>query len=66
MEIKYPQVKVRWIAGDNAFAILAACQLAAKRAGLTPEQIDEWHNEATSGDYDHLLEVCEKYFIHED
>ena len=61
--MKYPQVKVELVGQDgNAFSILGRCQKAARKAGLTPEQIDEWRKEAMSGDYDNLLRVCVEYF----
>jgi len=63
MKVKYPQVKVELVGRDgNAFAILGACQKAARRAGLSEEQINEWRTEAMSGDYDHLLQTCMRYF----
>ena len=61
--IKYPEVQVQLTGNDgNAFAILGNCQKAARQAGLTKDQIDEFVNEAMSGDYDHLLHTCMKYF----
>ncbi len=62
MEPKYPQVKVQLVGQDgNAFAILGAVRRAMKRAGLTAAQIEEFQAEATSGDYDHLLQTAMKY-----
>jgi len=61
--VKYPEVQVQLTGNDgNAFAILGNCQKAARRAGLTKDQIDEFVNEAMTGDYDHLLQTCMKYF----
>ena len=61
--IKYPEVQVQLTGNDgNAYAILGNCQKAARQAGLTKDQIDEFVNEAMSGDYDHLLQTCMKYF----
>ena len=61
--VKYPEVQVQLTGNDgNAFAILGNCQKAARQAGLTKDQIDEFVNEAMSGDYDHLLQTCMKYF----
>ena len=61
--IKYPEVQVQLTGNDgNAFAILGNCQKAARQAGLTKDQIDEFVNEAMTGDYDHLLQTCMKYF----
>jgi len=47
---------------DNAFAILGAAKKAARRADWTDEQFEEFKAEATSGDYDHLLQTCMKWF----
>lgn len=45
----------------NAFAIMGTVKQALKRAGADKEYIDEYLNEATSGDYNHLLTVSMKY-----
>lgn len=39
----------------NAYALLAHFKRQAKRAGWTEEEIKAKRDEATSGDYDHLL-----------
>jgi hypothetical protein len=41
----------------NAFAILGRFQRAARDAGWNREQIRAVMDDATSGDYDHLLAV---------
>lgn len=58
-EVKYPEVKkVKLIGEDgNAFAILGRVMKAMKVAGLPKEVVDEYYKEATSGDYDHLLQT---------
>lgn len=62
-EIKYPQVTVKLVGEDgNSFAILGRCSKAARKAGLSAEQIKEFTDEATAGDYDHLLHTCITYF----
>ena len=62
-EPKYPNVKVQLVGGDgNAFAVLGACSKAARREGLSKEEIEEFTKEATSGDYDHLLATCMAWF----
>lgn len=43
----------------NAFAILARCRVAAEGS---PINWSEFFHEATSGDYDHLLQTVMKYF----
>lgn len=60
METK-PEVNLIGTDG-NAFAILAKCKKAAKKAGWTNEKIEEFTAEAKSGDYDNLLTTCCKYF----
>jgi hypothetical protein len=62
MKPKYPQVKVQLVGGDgNAFAILGKVLREMRRAGLTDEQRQEYQQEATAGDYDHLLGVTMQY-----
>lgn len=62
MEPKYPGVEVELVGHDgNSFAILGTVRRAMKRAGLTPEQITEYVEEATSGDADHLLQTTMRY-----
>ena len=39
----------------NAFSLLGYFARSAKAAGWTPEQIAAVRDDATSGDYDHLL-----------
>lgn len=60
--VKYPQVKVRLSGEDgNAFAILGRVRNAMHRAGVEDNEINAFFEEATSGDYDHLLQTCMKY-----
>jgi hypothetical protein len=46
----------------NALGILGACLKAARKAGWNKEQVKEFQDKATSGDYDHLLNVVSAYF----
>ena len=56
MNVRYPHVRVRLVGEDgNAFAILGRVARALRRAGVPPEEIRRFHEEATAGDYDHLL-----------
>jgi len=62
--MKAPETKpeVKLIGEDgNAFAIIGRVQRALKQAGADKEYIDQYLNEATSGDYDHLLQTTMKY-----
>lgn len=45
----------------NAFSIMARVQRALKQAGATPEEISQYHEESTSGDYDNLLLVASQW-----
>jgi hypothetical protein len=59
MIVKFPEVTVKLVGTDgNAFAILAAVSRAMRRAGIEKTQINEFVDEATSGDYDHLLQTA--------
>lgn len=44
----------------NAFMILGRVKQAIKRSNH-PELAEKFIEEATSGDYDHLLQTCMKY-----
>ena len=44
----------------NAFSILGRVRKALRRAGQE-DLIEEFTNEATNGDYDHLLQTVCKY-----
>lgn len=60
---KYPHVRVRLTGNDgNAFVILGLCQRAARKANLPAEEIKAFTDEATGGDYNHLLATCMRWF----
>ena len=55
---RYPEVQVQLSGQDgNAFAILGRTTAALRAAGVSQEEIDAYFAEATSGDYDHLLQT---------
>ena len=55
---RYPEVQVQLTGQDgNAFAILGRTAAALRHAGVPHEEIDGFFAEATSGDYDHLLQT---------
>lgn len=61
-EPKYPQIKVRFTGQNgNAFNLLGIMQNALRKAKIPKEEIDAIMAEATSGDYDHLLQTCMKF-----
>ena len=60
---KYPQVHVQLTGNNgNAFCIIGLCQSAARKAGVPNDQIKSFRDEATVGDYDHLLATCMLWF----
>ena len=44
----------------NAFYLMGYTAKALKTAGLR-DKVDEMHKEATAGDYNNLITVCDKY-----
>ena len=63
MPVPEKRATVRLVGQDgNAFSILARCMSAGRKAGYTKDQLTEFHKEATSGDYDHLLCVVTEWF----
>jgi hypothetical protein len=51
-----PHVEVERTGHDgNAFAIPAAVKRAMRRAGLSQAELNEYRDETTSGDYNHLF-----------
>jgi hypothetical protein len=45
----------------NAFSIMGAVKKSLRRAGATPQELDEYFKEATAGDYNHLLATTMKW-----
>lgn len=61
-DVKYPDITVQLTGNDgNAFAVMGAVRKEMRRAGLSQDQVQEYLDEAMSGDYDHLLQVTMKY-----
>lgn len=60
--VKYPKIKVKLVGEDgNAFAILARVRCALIKAGVPKSEREAFYAEATSGDYNHLLETCMRW-----
>ena len=63
MSGKATKPNLKLIGSDgNAFMILGKAQRVARKAGWASEKIDSVLKEATSGDYDHVLQTMMKYF----
>ena len=59
MQPKYPHIRVRLTGQDgNAFYVLGKVQEAMRRGKVTADEVKKFVDEATSVDYDHLLQVC--------
>ena len=59
---RYPDIQVQLSGQDgNAFAILGRTAAALRQAGLAQDEIDDYFAEATSGDYDHLLQTTMRW-----
>jgi len=55
--------KVKLIGKDgNAFMILGLARRAAQDAGVPQEEISKFFEEASSGDYNHLLATVMDYY----
>ena len=62
MTDKYQTVTVKLTGNDgNAFAIMGAVSKALKKAGATPEEVQEYMAESMSGDYNNLLRTAMRW-----
>lgn len=53
---RYPRIRVELVGRDgNAFAMLSRVRRALSRHGVPYPEIQQFTDEATKGDYDHLL-----------
>lgn len=60
---RYPNITVKLVGEDgNGLAILARAINAARKGGLSVDEVAKFRNEATSKDYDHLLATCMAWF----
>lgn len=58
---KYPHVKVKLSGRDgNAMMIIGRVNAKLREAGVPKDEVDAFTKEATSGDYDHLLQTVMK------
>ena len=58
LAVRHPEIKIDLVGQDgNAFAIMGRVTQAMQRGGCTKEEIKQYTDQATSGDYDNLLRV---------
>lgn len=63
MDPKYPDITVQLTGEDgNAFFIIGRARAAARRAGLSNEELKLFQDEAMSGNYDNVLQTCMRWF----
>lgn len=59
---RYPDVSVQLTGEDgNAFSILGRVRRQLRRAGASEEELETFQDEATAGDYDHLLRTVMRW-----
>ena len=62
MDVKFPEVTVVLVGKDgNAMAILGNVSRSMHQAGVSREDRNAFRTEATSGDYDHLLQTAMRW-----
>lgn len=61
-EPRYPLVHVKLTGKDgNPFAIIGNVSGALRKAGVSDSQVLDFQKDATSGDYNHLLQTAMKW-----
>jgi len=62
MNTKYPDIEVELSGQDgNAFAIIGRVSKALRRANVPQADQDAFRKEATSGDYDNVIQTAMKW-----
>lgn len=60
--VKHPDIFVPLVGEDgNAFSILGRVRSALRRGGVPQDEIAKFTEEATSGDYNHLLQTVMRW-----
>jgi hypothetical protein len=62
VNIRHPEVTVQ-LTGENgnAFMIIGLVRQALRYAGVGDDEVSQFTDEATSGDYDNLLRTCMRW-----
>ncbi len=62
MKVKYPHIEVQLSGEDgNALFIIGRVRKAMRRAKLDRAEVEAFTAEATSGDYDNVLQTAMRY-----
>ena len=60
--VKHPEVSVRLTGNDgNAFLILSRVSQALRKAKVPDAEVQAFQDEATGGNYDHLLQTVMRW-----
>lgn len=61
-DVKYPEVTVELIGtSSHAMSIMGLTKRALVRAGVNAEEIKKYIDEATSGDYDNVIQTTMRW-----
>lgn len=60
--VMYPHITVNLSTTSHPMAIIGLCMIAARRAGLSENIVNEFKSKAMAGDLNHVLSVCSDYF----
>ena len=60
--IKYPDIEVQLSGSDgNAISIIGKVSRALKKGGIERSVVNEFADEAMSGDYNNVIQTCMKW-----
>lgn len=60
--MKYPNVEVQLSGEDaSAFAIIGKTRRALRKAGASDDEVEQFTNEATAGDYEDVIRVVSEW-----
>ena len=61
-EVLHPEVMVQLSGEDgNAFFIIGRIRQALRRAGVSPEEVQKFTDEAMASDYNHVLQTAMRW-----
>ena len=61
-DVRYPNITVQLTGEDgNAYSILGRVRKEMRKSGVSDNEINKFLDEATQGNYDHLLRTCMKW-----
>jgi hypothetical protein len=62
MDVKYPHINVKLVGEDgNAFSIIGRVSQALRRGKVPADKVKEFQDEATSGDYNNVIQTAMKW-----